>query len=221
MIELLVVIGVVLVLIGLIVPVVGRSIEQARNTADMATLRSNMALVMQFASQDQGHYPLATAGRCSSDRRWYEPLVASGLLSSAAEADPRSYQYHQTVSFNLSQSLVADPQEFTWGFTRPCRESPSSAVDESDVSFPSAKGMMFRVSDPARIAPDTASVQTGHSATFCCTDLWIAPVGFCDGSAQFGTYMDFAPATGLELNWPHNVGFPIRSPWSGYRAQER
>ena len=221
MIELMVVIGVILVLIGLIVPVVGRSIEQARNTADMATLRSNMALVMQYASQDQGHYPLATPTRCSADTKWFLPLIENGLLNSAAQADPRSYHHYQTVSFAFSQSLVADPVEFTWGSTRPCRESPTSPVTDADVSFPSSKGMMYRYIDPERIPPYLLKVQNGHGGTFCCADLWTTPVGFCDGSAQLGTFMDFAPPGGVALAHGHQVGVPIGSPWGGFHARER
>lgn len=220
MIELLVVLGVVLILIGIIVPALGSSIERARNTAELATIRSNVALVSQHAAQTEGYYPIATPSRCGSSTRWYEPLLASGLISSEVQVDPRSFPKFGEVSFSLSESLVADVAEFTWGSTRSCVDSPSSPVGESDVAAPSAKGMMVRTHDPGRM-PAAGYAYPGQSAAFCCTDLWIAPVAFCDGSGVLGTYLDFAPPGGPTINRAHRVGVPILSPWNGYLARER
>ncbi len=219
MIELLVVIGVILVLLGLIVPVLGRSVEQARLTADLATIRSNTSLVMQYADQNQGAYPLAGDLRCEAFKDWATPLVEASFFSTAGDADPGSFSRYGRITFVLSMSLVADVREFEWGATRPCDVSPSSEVGQHLVSFPSDKGLMVKQYDPAWQGRNGL---TEPDRWFCCLSRWEAPVAFCDGSAQLGDYLQFSPC-GLPpvVVWQHGVGMPIISPWGGYTARDR
>ena len=217
MIELLVAIGVILVLLGLIVPVLGRSVDQARLTADLAAIRSNAAAVFQYVDQNEGLYPLGANRRCGVARSWFTPLIETGYLSSASDADPRSHPKWGIVTFYMSQSLGADPQEFTWGYTQDCSISPSRGVGQHLVEYPSAKGLMVKHHDPEWDSPDGIGARW-----FCCVSRWTVPVSFCDGSAQFGDHMTFAPGGRPPVVvWEHNVGMPILSPWGGYRARER
>lgn len=215
MIELLVVIGVVLVLLGLVVPLMGKAAGQARSTADLATIRSNTALVMQYASDHADVYPRGSSMRCGVSDRWHRPLIQTGLLASARDADPRAAP-DAPMSFRFSQSLGASVLEFTRGWTRPCDESPSSDVTQSAVLFPSAKGLMVMAfGGPISIPP------TRGNQVFCCGYLWKAPVSFCDGSAALGDWTEFVGPDGFVPNHEHWVGSPIVSPWGGYMARER
>jgi hypothetical protein len=215
MVELLVVVGVVMILLGLLVPTFGRSVERARATADLATIRSNTALVVQFAGDHADVYPRASRLRCSSSTLWYRPLVQTGLLTSARDADPRAAA-DAPMSFWFSQSLCAKTIEFTRGWTRACDESPSSDVTQSIVTFPSAKGLMAMQwgSDPG-VPP------TRGDRAFCCGYLWKSPVSFCDGSAVIGDWSEFVGPDGYSPKHEHAVGIPIISPWGGYQARER
>ena len=229
MIEFLVSIGVVLVLLGLILPAIGSSMERARTTADLATIRSNTATISAFTLANNDLYPLGGASRCAICRGWVRPLLAQGFLSEIAQADP-NYRRWEKLSFWMSQSLGAEVREFTRGTTRPCPESPSSAVAVSAVTFPSAKGLMVRAfSEHGGTPMDGEGTQTrfygrpGEPRWFCCAGIgWDTAVSFCDGSAEIGRYTDYTPDGGRPVQLAdHWVGDPIISPWGGYRARER
>lgn len=214
MLEFLVAIGVILILVGLIVPVLATSIDRSRLTVDLAAIRSNSIVVTQY-SDEHGHFPIGGPTRCSAQRRWVDPLLESGLLRSAIESDPRSFE-RWGLTFYMSQSLVADPIEFSLGFTRPCDASPSTTISPHLILFPSAKGFLAKFHDPFH------GLDGDGARWFCCEDRWDAPVSFCDGSAELGNYMLYSPG-GLPpiVIWDHSVGAPIFSPWGGYTARER
>ena len=213
MVELLVVIGVIMVVLGLALPAITASREQARATTDLAVLRAHGAAVSRFASHSDDQFPLASDRRCGASAEWYRPLIASGEYASIDEVDPHSYPRWGSVTFHLSQSLVAARSEFEWGLTRDCKVSPSSAVRQADVMFPSQKGMLVKAFE--------REGRTPGDRWFCCADLWKAPVVFCDGSGEIGSFLEYSRGNRPVVKWEHAVGFPVLSPWGGYGARDR
>lgn len=218
MVELLVVIGVIMVLIGLILPAIGASVESARTTADLATVRGNSMLIIQYANEHDDAYPIGGPNRCVASSHWHQPLVAEGYLSDIAAADPYSYPRWGRVTFMMSESLAADPLEFTPGFTRRCHVSPSTAIAQHLLPFPDRKGMMVKNFEREGRGMGPNGVMLDRF--FCCVPPWRVPVTFCDGSGQTGTYLDFSGGQ-RPVTDQNGIGVPIRSAWGGYTARER
>jgi hypothetical protein len=217
MIELLVVIGVVMVVLGLVLPSIGSSWEQARVTADLATVRGNTALIMQYANEHDDAYPVGGPNRCSAGTNWHQPLVDGGYLPGMGAADPHSYARWGRVTFLMSECLAADPLDFTPGYTRRCEDAPSVPIGQYLVPFPDRKGLMLKNFE--REGRPNSRGAPGDRY-FCCVTPWEVPVGFCDGSGVLASFLNFTNGQ-RPLVDEFRVGVPVLRSWGGYAARDR
>lgn len=210
LIELLMILGVVSILLALILPALGSSWDLAQRTRDLGQLRSNVTLIGNYTNDYRDIYPIAFEGAGPSATQWHVALLDGGYISSEVEADPIGKSRYDNVRFWMSKCMVFSPRLMLPGATIPVDDQMSVAVKVHQVTYPSAKGLMYQWSSDAPL----------HGRNyFCCVMNWKAPVGFADGSGEFGSYLDYNAGTRPVI--VDTIGIPVFTTWGGYLARDR
>ncbi len=210
LIELIVVLGIVMVLIGLLLPSLAAARERSRMTRLAVTARSNALAVVAYAGDHDDVYPIASADVGNAMLDWDDPLIAEGILPSKAAVDPDGVREHGGPKFALSGALVHPSRFLESGATLPIDLAKASPIRQSEVAYPSQKGMMVR----------WLFVRDGvHTFwTWNPYDRPIAPVAWTDGHVSEHRCTDFALAYPYFENW---VGHPVVSTWLGTKGADR
>lgn len=210
LIELLMILGVVSILLALILPALGSSWDLAQRTRDLGQLRNNVTLIGNYTNDYRDIYPIGFESAEGSAMFWHSALIRGGYLASQMEADPVGKGRYDYVRFWMSQCMVFTPRLMLPGATIPVEDQMSIAVKTHQVTYPSAKGLMFQM---------TADVPVSPENKFCCVMDWKAPVGFADGSGELGSYLDYN--AGVRPVIVDTIGMPVFKTWGGYLARDR
>lgn len=210
LIELLMILGVISILLALILPALGSSWDLAQRTRDLGQLRNNVTLISNYTNDYRDIYPIGFESAPWSAIYWHSAVIRGGYLVSQMEADPIGKSKYETVRFWMSQCMVFSPRLMLPGETIPVDEQMAVAVKTHHVTYPSAKGLMFQM---------TAETDLSDRNQFCCVMNWKAPVGFADGSGEFGSYLDYN--AGARPAIVDSIGMPVYTTWGGYLARDR
>lgn len=207
--ELMVVLGLFALLVSLILPALAGSLESARLTRELATVRNNAQLIASFCNGHQGAYPMADPNAGLATARWYRPLVENGYFTNETDADPTGAKY-DAMTIVLSLCMVYDPAYMRQGWTVPLDQAKSVVVKDHQVTYPADKGLMHKLFgwDGSNIRP-----------LFCCGKPWKSPVAMADGSASITDYT--ALSGGRPVVVVDSIGAPVYSTWGGYLARDR
>ena len=210
LIELVVSIGVILILVGLVLPALGNARQRARATQTAVAVRSSGQAVVAYASDHDDIYPIASRSVNQSMLDWDTPLVSLGYFADETDIDPDGMRERGHHRFSFSGALVHPSRMMEPGTTVPMELAETTAIRQSQVSFPSEKGMM---------------VQWVHASeehdVFWTWSPWerpLSPVAFCDGSVSEHRCTDFQLAHDFFENW---VGHPVLATWSGSSGIDR
>lgn len=210
LIELLMILGVISILLALILPALGSSWDLAQRTRDLGQLRNNVTLIGNYTNDYRDIYPIGFEGAGSSATRWHVAMLEGGYISSEEEADPIGTSRYDNMRFWMSKCMVFTPRLMLPGATIPVDDQMSVAVKVHQVTYPSAKGLMYQWSSDAPL--------DGRNY-FCCVIDWKAPVGFADGSGELGSYLDYN--AGIRPVIVDTIGIPVFTTWGGYLARDR
>lgn len=210
LIELLMILGVVSILLALILPALGSSWDLATRTRDLGQLRNNVTLIGNYTNDYRDIYPIGFESAELSAIYWHGAMISGGYLASQMEADPIGKSRYDYVRFWMSQCMTFTPRLMLPGVTIPVEEQKAVAVRTDQVTYPSAKGLMFQM---------TTDVPVSLENKFCCVMDWKAPVGFADGSGELGSYLDYN--AGKRPVIVDTIGIPIFTTWGGYLARDR
>ncbi|MBX3385988.1 MAG: type II secretion system protein [Phycisphaeraceae bacterium] len=219
MVEMVMVIGVLLVLVGLLLPAVQRSMIEARRTRSLVQCRQNLTLITAYANDYKDVYPLASESIYLSTRDWYKPIVEWGGAERARQLDLYSGEsgfMFSPITFSLTMAVVRDADEMIPGHVPPGNSTPSRAVRQSEVLWPSRKGIVLQYALPYEKRERMAQDAVMH---FCCTHpARPAPIGFGDGSVAAYRWTDLTEG---DMQIEEGVGYPVMSTWYGYRGKDR
>ncbi len=210
LIELTVVIGVILILIGLALPSLSGVMSRAKSTRMAAIMSSSAALLSLYANDFDDQYPVRDKKLWPSVYFWYEPLVASGLMEQASDADPTGWRLYDEVRVHLSACMLQRPEQMQPGRTVPPEDALSASVRHREVVFPSSKGVLVQRYGVPGVGSD-------H---WCCVGGQLPkPVAMADGSVLVGRWQDFTLEDEIYIeNW---IGTPVLSTWGGFEARDR
>ncbi|MCW5776692.1 MAG: type II secretion system protein [Phycisphaeraceae bacterium] len=212
LVELMVVIGIVAILVGMMMPALAGSISQSRLTRDMSLLRSHAATIAIYCNDRDGFFPLAHDDPWIAAQTWAEPLLDGGYFGTKHETDPDVLRRGKHPSIAMSMCMVYDAALMRPGHTVPVEQQRTTPVRDTQVLFPSLKGLVFKVHNGSPIPGEGGS-------QFCCFELWRFPAAMSDGSSTAGTYLDFH--SGLPPYVENEIGMPVYSTWYGVRGMDR
>ncbi|QOJ00220.1 MAG: prepilin-type N-terminal cleavage/methylation domain-containing protein [Phycisphaeraceae bacterium] len=205
--ELMVVLGVVAVLVGLMLPALGNAREESRRTQRSIVLKQNAALIALYTESHKDVFPIARDTVFMSKFKWWEALLAAGLITQPADVDPENGRRQISwPGFHLNKALANDWRDMRPGFTVDPRIDRTEPVRVPEVHYPDRLGMMTKLHLP-------------EERYWCCVELIPEPVIFVDHSLARGRWTDFI--VGDELVVEHEIGFPILSTWFGSRGRDR
>ncbi len=209
--EMVVSLGVIMVLAGLILPAISSARATGKINAQVSHIRQIATLVSGYANDQRDRYP--AHGRHASDGmlQWYRPMIATGHFGQVEDVDPEGLVVCNDVTFALSGCLVSEPALFQRGHTLPIDLTPLRGASQSDVSFPSDKGLMVK----------WLHIMNGEHV-FWTYEPWIRPLGpvaMADGSAAAARCTDFVSVEDAYLE--HWVGHPVLSTWGGFHGRDR
>lgn len=210
LIELVVSIGIILILIGLLLPAVGGARARARGTRTAAAARSNGLAIVSYAQDHDDVFPIAANRVGTSMLDWEVPLLATGYIDVYEHIDPEGQREMGHHRFAFSGALMHPAALMEPDSTLPLDLAETIAIRQSQVSFPSQKGMLVQ----------WVREEGGKDIFWSWNpyDRPLAPVTFCDGSVSEYRCTDFRLAHGFFENW---VGHPVLATWSGHRGLDQ
>lgn len=219
LVELAVVIGILMILAGILAPALAGARETARLTRAVENSRSLAAILVLYANTNRDLYPISTPGDAvRSAHRWQSAAREAGLLPEAQPSDdPQSPDW-----FDMSLCMVYDAALMRPGATIPIPDPahsrpgdppvllPTSPVRQSQVAYPSGKGLLFTSTLPYYLP----------ERRWCCLpDSPRGPVAFVDGSAAAFRWTELLPGGAFR---PENgIGVPVYSTWGGCLGRDR
>ncbi|QOJ00222.1 MAG: prepilin-type N-terminal cleavage/methylation domain-containing protein [Phycisphaeraceae bacterium] len=205
--ELMVVLGVVAVLVGLMLPALGNAREESRRTQRAIALKQNAALIALYTESHKDVFPIARDTALMNLFKWWEALIAAGLIAQPAEVDPEPNRRQLTWPGNfMNTALANDWRDMRPGYTIEDRLDRTEPVRLPEVHFPDRLGMMTKL-------------HLSEERTWCCVERIPEPVIFVDHSLARGVWTDFI--VGDELVVEYVIGIPIISTWFGSRGRDR
>jgi type II secretory pathway pseudopilin PulG len=210
LVELVMVIGVLVVLLGIALPVIGRSRDRAKETASLAAMGNDAAIVQNYCSENRGVFPIAHANAFTASERWEHALTTTGHLPSPQSADPVGSRGLPGSLVDLSVCLVYDADRMVQGYTLPMDQAASTPVADHQVLYPSDKGMLIKRCLDA--IPNSGNC-------FCCARVIRVPIAMVDGSVLVGARTQFAGGAAPVVI--DGIGTPVYSSWGGFRAKDR
>lgn len=213
LVELVAVIGILMILAGLLAPALAGSWSRAKLTRDMMLIRQSAASVMAYSQDFSDCYPFESGAHpIRFEQSWFRPVLASGHIATMREIDPEYATGRGMFSVAMSLAMCYDPAKMRPGNTEPFDAMVASPVRQSQVVFPSSKGLLIRwhSGDPDR--------ERGF-ASFCGSFLWPAPVAMADGSSMSGTCLDFLRDEPLYTE--NEIGYPVIETWYGARGIDK
>lgn len=209
--EVIVCIGIVGLLVGLALPPLAHARDRARATALLAVLRQNSVLITAYANEWRDTYPIFNEDLSTSSMSWFEPLKAAGIIQNAEEIDREGIRLRGSVLYALSFAMMYDPALMRPGSTVPLHVARTRPVRQSQVLYPSAKGLMWQY---------IATTGRVRNVFWCCGAPWpTGPVTFADASGLVASAPDFAPGGIIRIE--NSIGAPIASTWNGYLGRDR
>jgi len=211
LIEALIVVAIIMILAGLSLPALSRSRDTAQLTRQAIRARDNCTLITLYADSNAERYPIGDSRPISAALYWWKPLIEAGLLETSDEADPEWASRHDgSPRYAMSWAMAYDANLMTLDTVVPYRDARTSPVRQSQVVYPSDKGLMWQW-----------WVWTGEwRGHWCCAPITpMAPVVMADLSAEVGRWPDYV--AGGQLVRREGVGGPIESTWGGVRGRDR
>lgn len=216
MIELVVVLGLVMVCLGLLMPALAGAMSQSKMTRDMVLVRQSAMTTEAYCADFAGVFPLWGEHRSPwvATQGWPKPMIAAGYFRDIREIDPDVNEEETNFRMAMTMCVIYDWKLMRPGHTVPMEDSRWTPVRADEVSFPSAKGLLFVMHNGV-----TGKLPNPHARSYCCTDLWEFPVAMADSSVTTGTYLEF---NGNKPLWEENgIGVPIDRTWLGVRGIDR
>ncbi len=210
LIELVVSIGVILILIGLVLPALGNARQRGRATRTAIAAKNNGLAIVSYAHDHDGVYPVSSPKVGNAILDWEVPLLEGGYIEVYEHIDPEGQREMGHHRFSLSGALVHPAHQMEPGATIPIDLAETIAVRQTQVLFPSQKGMLVQW-----------VYAEGDSDIFWSWNPYDRPrlpVTFCDGSVAEYRCTDFKLAHDFFENW---VGHPVLATWSGSRGWDR
>lgn len=210
LVELVVVVGILMILAGLLAPSLSAARLQARRTRVLAQMSQAGKLIDLYAQQSKDLYPVADPKVFLAAKRWYEPLIVTGLYDSIGAVDDLGVETRGEPSIAMSMAMAYDPAKMRPGSTVPIADALARAISRSQVAAPSSKGLGWQWW--LTIEPS--------SGYWCCAAN--SPPGatvFADGSAAMHRWSDFTTIAPPEPS--SNMGYPIMSTWNGVLGMDK
>jgi type II secretory pathway pseudopilin PulG len=206
------VLGLLSILIGMLLPAIGAARSRARLARNQAAIQQCFLLVTLYANAHGDLYPVASDRLTTACLRWYEPILNDGLADAPEQLDAIGIRTTTTgkPTFGLSMCAMYDPKYMIPGSTLPLRDARTIGVRQSQVQFPSDKGLMWQW-----------WVNSGKvHANWCCLP-WRpeGPVVMADGSGVVKKWTDFRLEHEPEID--RQMGIPVQSTWLGYKGRDR
>ncbi|MBK7406524.1 MAG: hypothetical protein IPJ41_18495 [Phycisphaerales bacterium] len=173
-------------------------------------VRSSAQAIDAYAADTDGVYPIADRSVQLSMLDWDSPIVSLGYIAAEAQIDPEGTLERGHHRFALSGALVHPGRWMEPGTVRPLELAETTPVRQSQVAFPSSKGMLVQ----------WVESKQGEDRfwTWDPYDRPLAPVAFCDGSVSEHRCTDFVLAHEFFEYW---VGQPVLATWSGSNGMDR
>lgn len=212
LVEVIVVVAVILILIGLALPALSGAFAAAKTTTLTASVQQSAAVVEMYLGDSQEVYPLANVtGSVLASRRFYEPLVAAGLIQHPRELDQEGFARNGRINISMSECLVYDADKMMRGRTEPETQRHVRPVRASEVTHPASKGSIWAI-----------EVSDGQvQGLWCCLPgAPPGPVSFCDGSVGVFRWSELLPVN-EPLYTEYGIGYPVGTTWNGCRGRDR
>lgn len=210
LVEIVVVIGIIMVILSLLAPAIASARRDARRVSRQSDLRQFHAIVSLYGGDSKELYPEHAALACHRD--FLTPLIRTGLISSVTELDRRAMDNPRTPGyphFVLANCLSLDPQNMIEGQTSDWFSLPTAAIRQSQVLFPSQKGISLVWA---------ADFLPGTPVSWLSEPPIAVPVGWADGAVTFNTWQDCLIEP---LHEENVIGQPVLTTWRGVTGRDR
>ncbi len=209
LIELIICIGIIAVLIGLTLPALGKAREMSKQARNAMQMRNAATGVFAYLGDWADVYPIAEPGVNGSMLRWDRPLIASGVFPNAQSIDPEGVRLTGSTRIALSGCMFHPAAMMEPGATVPIGFAETSPIRQTDVLFPSSKGVLWQ----------WLHIIGERHVFWTIYDLQVeTPIALGDGSVQSKAARSIEIRETFIENW---VGHPVMSTWGGVRGIDR